>query len=328
MPVSAADRHFLLSPLLGSNNYAIRKTNITLSRIHPIAVKKLSVESVVIIKRVAMPEGPEIRIAADNIAKIIEGQIIDDIDVGLAHLCKGARRLKGHKVERVETQGKAMLIHFANQFSIYSHNQLYGVWKTSQRGVLPDTKRSLRLALHTKASSALLYSASDIGIYETHRLIEHPFLSKIGPDILQPTMSWQTLSERLSSKRFRNRSLSSLYLDQHFIAGIGNYLRSEILFAAGLHPDFKPKQLSVRQIEDLATQSLNVSKRAYETKGYTVPDDLFEQLLVTDSDYENVRFMVFNRHQLPCRHCVHPITKAQRNGRRIYWCEHCQRPPR
>ncbi len=33
-----------------------------------------------------MPEGPEIRTAADKIAKIIEGKVIEDIEVGLPRL--------------------------------------------------------------------------------------------------------------------------------------------------------------------------------------------------------------------------------------------------
>ena len=71
-----------------------------------------------------MPEGPEIRLAADKIAKVIEGQQIEDIEVGLPHLTQGAAKLKGRRVEQVETRGKAMLIHFDNQLSVYSHNQL------------------------------------------------------------------------------------------------------------------------------------------------------------------------------------------------------------
>ena len=271
-----------------------------------------------------MPEGPEIRLAADKIAKVIEGKQIDDIEVGLPHLHQGAERLKGHTVSHVETRGKAMLIHFNNQLSIYSHNQLYGVWMTAKRGEMPNTKRSLRLALHTAEQSALLYSASDIGIYQLKELDEHPFLRKIGPDILQPNLTWPTIRDRLLSKRFCNRSVSALYLDQHYIAGIGNYLRSEILFAAGIHPDYKPKQLSEKQVAELAKQTLLISKRAYETKGHTVPNALAKKLAKTKGSYESVRFMAFNREEQPCRQCVSPIVKAQRNGRRIYWCEICQ----
>ncbi|WP_371194780.1 endonuclease VIII [Glaciecola sp. SC05] len=271
-----------------------------------------------------MPEGPEIRLAADKIAKVIEGKKIEAIEVGLPHLYQPAKILAGQRVEKVETRGKAMLIHFDNQLSVYSHNQLYGVWKTAKRGSLPKTKRSLRLALHTKDQSALLYSASDIGVYERGELNEHPFLRKLGPDILQADLTWQTLRKQLLAKRFCNRGLSALYLDQQFIAGIGNYLRTEILFAAGIHPDYKPKQLSPEQLKALAKQTLVIGRRAYATRGHTVPESLGKKLSKTKGSYESVRFMAFNREQLPCRVCVTPIIKAQRNGRRIYWCERCQ----
>ncbi|AGH46786.1 endonuclease VIII [Paraglaciecola psychrophila 170] len=45
-----------------------------------------------------MPEGPEIRIAADKIAKIIEGKVIEDIEVGLPRLLEPSQKLKGIKV--------------------------------------------------------------------------------------------------------------------------------------------------------------------------------------------------------------------------------------
>jgi len=271
-----------------------------------------------------MPEGPEIRLAADKIAKVIEGQTIELIEVGLAHLSVPAKLLTGKKVERVETRGKAMLIHFDNGMSVYSHNQLYGVWKTAKRGEVPNTKRSLRLALHTAQNSALLYSASDIGVYKHEELSAHPFLSKIGPDILQPGLKWQDVRKQLQAKHFCGRGLSALYLDQHFIAGIGNYLRTEILFAAGIHPDYKPKQLSTAHLKRLAQQTLIISQRAYLTKGHTVPETLGNRLAKTKGNYESIRFMAFNRENQLCRHCVSPIIKAQRNGRRIYWCEVCQ----
>lgn len=271
-----------------------------------------------------MPEGPEIRRAADEIAKVIEGKTIESIEVGLPHLVKPAEKLTGKKVEQVETRGKAMLIHFDNQLTVYSHNQLYGVWKTSKRGVLPKTKRSLRLALHTKDKSALLYSASDIAVYERGELNEHPFLKRLGPDILHSNTTWQMLRKQLLAKNFCNRGLSALYLDQHFIAGIGNYLRSEILFAAGIHPDRKPKQLTKAQLASLAKQTLIVAQRAYVSKGHTTPDALAKTLAKSKGAYENVRFMVFNREEQSCRLCVTPIIKAQRNGRRIYWCPQCQ----
>ncbi|MCC6706705.1 MAG: hypothetical protein IT492_03995 [Gammaproteobacteria bacterium] len=45
---------------------------------------------------------------------------------------------------------------------------------------------------------------------------------------------------------FRRRSVAALYLDQGFLAGIGNYLRSEILFFAGVSPQARPMDLDAR----------------------------------------------------------------------------------
>ena len=134
---------------------------------------------------------------------------------------------------------------------------------------LPETNRSLRLGLHTDEHSALLYSASDISVWPREKLSEHPFLRKLGPDILNQAVTPEVILQRLTSSQFRKRSLAALYLDQAFLAGMGNYLRSEILFFAGIYPDKKPADLSDEQINHLAEQTLQVTYRSYETGGYT-----------------------------------------------------------
>jgi endonuclease-8 len=44
---------------------------------------------------------------------------------------------------------------------------------------------------------------------------------------------------RLLSPKFRNRQFSGLLLDQAFLAGLGNYLRVEILWEVGLARSIK-----------------------------------------------------------------------------------------
>ncbi len=271
-----------------------------------------------------MPEGPEIRRAADKVAKVVAGQFIEVVGFGQPALQQHEESLTGQTVTRIETRGKAMLTHFDHGYTIYSHNQLYGVWRTRKRGQLPNTKRSLRLALHTATHSALLYSASDISVWETAALGQHPFLSRLGPDILADDLHWGTLAERLQSKTFARRGLSTVYLDQSFVAGIGNYLRSEILFAAGIHPDHKANMLSAAACERLARSTLLIGQRSYQTGGYTVAPELLTALEHARQPYESVRFMVFNRADLPCRLCGDTIIRQARSSRRIYWCPSCQ----
>jgi endonuclease-8 len=273
-----------------------------------------------------MPEGPEIRLAADALAAVLNDQIVEEIEFGQAPLKKFESELVGQAVSRVTNHGKAMLTHFDNGLSIYSHNQLYGLWKIVSRGQLPNTKRSLRLALHTNAHSALLYSASDISVWPTANLVEHPFLKKLGPDVLDADLRWSHLHDRLLSSRFSARSLAALYLDQSYLAGIGNYLRSEILFVAKVNPWQKPSAISKSGIERLAKASINISTQSYRTRGVTNTLRREKALKLEGYRFEDRRFLVFNRESLPCYTCNQPIVNTPVGSRRLYWCPSCQAP--
>ena len=97
-----------------------------------------------------MPEGPEIRLAADRIARVLVGKTVTDIEFGLPRLRRFRTHLIGTKVMAVDTRGKAMLTRFGNGLTMYSHNQLYGRWYAVRRPSLPDTGRQLRVALHIR----------------------------------------------------------------------------------------------------------------------------------------------------------------------------------
>lgn len=271
-----------------------------------------------------MPEGPEIRRAADRIEAVLAGRVIESISFGLPRLQRYAKILRGQRVQALETRGKALLTHFENDWTIYSHNQLYGVWRIVARDHLPETGRSLRIALHTKTHSALLYSASDISVWPTPEINQHPFLSRIGPDILAPDLHWREVAARLASPEFRRRRLEALYLDQRFLAGIGNYLRAEILFAAALNPLRNAASLGRGERGALARATLEVSRRSYATAGITLPPRLAKRLVSQGFRREQRRFFVFGRDGQPCYRCGGEIARAETGGRRLYWCPGCQ----
>jgi endonuclease-8 len=271
-----------------------------------------------------MPEGPEIRRAADKVEAVLKDKTVERIQFGLQKLKKFSKALTGTKVLQLETRGKALLTHFDSGHTIYSHNQLYGVWRVVKRDKLPKTNRQLRLALHTDQHSALLYSASDISVWKTEKIEEHPFLQRIGPDILNPNLTWREVAERLQSRTFAGRALNSVYLDQAFLAGLGNYLRSEILFIAGIHPARKARELSKGEIGKLAHITLDISQRSYASQGVTIPDRQYKALKKKGVSYGKARFFVFSRANQPCRVCKTKIQRSTANSRRIYTCATCQ----
>ena len=271
-----------------------------------------------------MPEGPEIRLAADRVAKVLLDQPIVEVSFGLPQLQRFEKRLTGKTVTAVDTRGKAMLMRFDCGLTLYSHNQLYGRWFTVRRPKLPKTSRSLRVALHTPTHSALLYSASDIQVLSDKQLSQHPFLKRLGPDILDQVLTAEQIVRRLASPEFRNRALGSLYLDQGFLAGNGNYLRSEILWAAGVEPSLKPAQLDAVVLQRIATETLAISRRSYRTRGVTVLPGLAKDLKASGLTYQKYRFYVFGREGLPCHGCGTDIERRSMGSRNIFVCPTCQ----
>ncbi len=274
-----------------------------------------------------MPEGPEIRRAADLLQTAIASKPLTKVWFKFAPLKEYESVLAKSSVSGFETHGKALLTHFACGLSIYSHNQLYGVWKIAQRGKVPKTSRDLRLAIHTEKVAVFLFSASDISVWRTESLHEHPFLRKLGPDALNPKLSSTELALRLIHPRFANKALAGLLLDQSFLAGMGNYLRTEVLFCAGLHPSTRPKDLSELDCTRLAEQLLSVTRRSYATGGVTNEAAIAGILQGDGAPFEGYRFAAFERAGRPCYQCGSMIERMELAGRRLYFCPECQSKP-
>lgn len=271
-----------------------------------------------------MPEGPEIHRQADRLRDVLEGRVAEEVFFEFEHLRRWIPRLSGRRIEHVQAQGKAMLVRFEDGPVVYSHNQLYGRWFVRRAGNLPNTRRSLRFAVHTEAHSALLYSASTIEVLEPGALAEHPFLGKLGPDPLDPALEWRTMHARLEDPAWRRRQIAALLLDQGFCAGLGNYLRSEIAFAARVHPRRRPMDLDGRARGRLARAIVDITRRAYETGGITRPPKEAARLKKAGLRRREYRHWVFGLAGRPCPRCATKIDKVELAGRRIYLCAACQ----
>lgn len=273
---------------------------------------------------VAMPEGPEIHRAADKIRKVLEGKTIEAVEVTLPRYADRVHEFQNKTVLKVEARGKAMLIHF-DSFVLYSHNQLYGRWTVNKRETAAKNwNRSLRIALSTKSHTCRLWSATDILMLEPWEVSGHQYIEKLGPDVVIQETTELQLVEHMNQKKFQRRRLKTLLLDQGFFAGIGNYLRSEILFTAGLHPDRTVASLNEEEKKNLATQALFLSRQSFQVPGITVDLELYEQLRDIGLTRGKARHWVFTRNDLPCHRCGDLIVHTRPGKRRLDYCAQCQ----
>ena len=148
------------------------------------------------------------------------------------------------------------------------------------------------------------------------QLLTHPFLQRVGPDVLDMRLTASDVKARLLSAAFRNRQFSGLLLDQAFLAGLGNYLRVEILWDVGLAAQHKASQLSDAQLDALSHALLDIPRLSYHTRG-----------VVDDNKHHGAlfRFRVFHRDGEVCERCGGVIEKTTLSSRPFYWCPGCQR---
>jgi len=271
-----------------------------------------------------MPEGPEIWRAARKVGAALEGRTADRVELHFDALRRFEEKLTGEVIEEVSPRGKAMLIRFESGLHLYSHNQLYGRWYVTKAGKVPNTTRSLRVALHNEAHSAWLYSASDVSVLRADELDSHPFLKKLGPDVLDARVTAQHVLDRLRSKTFARRRLTALLLDQAFLCGLGNYLRTEILFVARVTPESRPCDLEDATLDELAHACLDLSRRSLKTGGVT--NDPERARALKDAGWSRARYrhFAFSRAGQSCHLCGETIERIEAGSRRLYVCPGCQ----
>ena len=275
-----------------------------------------------------MPEGPEIRREALAIAEAVVGQPMVRIDYRVPRLARRARTLRNATVTAVSSRGKAMLIAYSNGLTHYSHNQLYGKWRVLAVARLPKLlerrERSVRVILQTATHAAVLLSATQIELLTRAELARHPFLAKLGPDVLDRSTTVRTVKSRLRKPEFARRSLAALLLDQSFLAGLGNYLRSDILHVTGLRHFARPMDLSDDAITSLARATLELPRLSLKTGGATNDPAVVRKLERQGVKPGARRFRVYNRAAQPCWTCGTPVERVDVAGRGIYFCATCQ----
>ena len=269
-----------------------------------------------------MPEGPEIHAQTLKLRTLLEGHRAE-LECLYPPLASSLAGLSGQRMARVRAQGKAFLLTFEAGQTLYAHMQLYGRWQFHSSDKPPRTRRQLRLRFSRAGRSASLYSATDLELLEATQLASHGYLSRLGPDLLDPEVDDARLVSTLLDRRFQGRQLASLLLDQSFWAGVGNYLRSEILFCAGVAPDTRPRQLPLDQGRKLARSARSLALRSLRTGGLTNHPELVAPARKQGQSRRHYRHWVFAREGHPCWLCQQPVRKEEWNSRRLYRCSGC-----
>lgn len=297
-----------------------------------------------------MPEGPEVRRFADDLARALAGKKILSVSArtkdARAWLTANPQALPGRKILSVTAVGKNIIGIIDGGFYFYSHQMMWGRWFTHKKSEAPEVEKLERARIVTTNSVAILRSAPIFRVGAADPFKAIPYLAEIGPDCL-PSKGNEFDSKEFVSrlKKHGGSFVGTAILDQSVVAGIGNYLRAEILFLARINPWTKVENLTRSELMRLTKLIPEVSLRAYQMNGVTVTDQLQQRMAIDDSlvyvpgkEYGR-RHYVFRRTNLPCLICNEPVKQLRQSlakaneveeealSRIMYFCAKCQRVP-
>ena len=137
-------------------------------------------------------------------------------------------------------------------------------------------------------------------------------MKEYGPDLLQEQISLTQYINKVRSIRSDTMGICKFLLTQKYFSGIGNYLKSEILFHAKVHPRRSIKSLSDEELESILKWSLHLIRDSYHTGGATL------------SDYQSPLGEVGNFKKYVYSQNDPRISYAEIDGRGTYWREDLQ----
>jgi endonuclease VIII len=267
-----------------------------------------------------MPEGPEIFLAAREVHEAVAGKA-SSLQLFYPPLAAKIRSLRGIPIKRVHARSKAMLTEFANGVVLYSHNQLYGEWVIHAANE-PLLQKQVRLVITTAKHQAVLYSATDFAWLRAGKEDEHPYIAKLGPEVLSDQVRAAHIAQRLAA--FPRRVIADALLDQHVLAGLGNYLRADILLVAKINPLRKINTLTPSELLRIAKACKTLTQRSVQRQGVVRPWAQYLAARKAGADYEAARFYAFDREGAPCWECATPIARMTQGGRGLFYCPNCQ----
>ncbi len=277
-----------------------------------------------------MPELPEVETIVRALAPRITGADILDVRATSHAKWATAARATGGRITDVRRRGKHIIIDLEGPQSLDVHLGMSGVVALLEHAPelpLPEPVRHERLLLLTGSSSGLaLVRLTDM------RGFGHAMLSTrsadgaldlashaaMGPE---PLGDWPA-EAFVDLARGRRAPIKALLLDQSVVAGVGNYLADEALFAARVHPATPANELSDHKLHTLHAAVRDVIASSLAQGGASLRN--YRQL---DGERGSTQeqLLAYGRVDLPCQRCGTPMRKLVVAGRGSTFCPRCQR---
>jgi formamidopyrimidine-DNA glycosylase len=278
-------------------------------------------------------EGPQTRALADHLNEIVTGKPVLRIVVPEHRWQANVLLLNcvGQVIQRVRSHGKWLFFDFSHgvtwlcqlitraKWTIFSEKDAQkfagpeeGDQGHSVKGGAVRRGRALITVFFRNGNgeplAAVLTGRPIFAILPSEKVWSHPEVKAMGPDPLATATFHDDFPYRL--RQHPTRTVAAALLDQEIVAGLGNMLKCEILFATRFSPGVKIGTLVASQIDFLAGTVVGIVATAstFASKNQPFP------------------YRVYDRAGMPCPICGTEITvdRSGQDGHLTWYCPGCQ----
>jgi endonuclease VIII len=266
-----------------------------------------------------MPEGHSVHRTANKFAELFVDSKLK-ISSPQGRFAEQATLVSGRKLVESSAIGKQLFLGFDNKLTIRVHLGIYGKWNfyNVPLSKAPEVWGQVRARFGSSTASADLRGPTVCEVVDASEVLA--VLNRLGPDPLRADPSGKEAFRFVSKVKASATPLGSLLMNQAVISGIGNVYRAELLFRSGISPHRAGNQVSEQALLAIWDDAVTLMKIGVKTGLMLTRDDFLKAKVPIEE-----RYYVYKREGLPCRNCGKKVKLELFYGRKLYWCNSCQR---
>jgi formamidopyrimidine-DNA glycosylase len=278
-----------------------------------------------------VPELPEVETVRRGLQKILEGEVIEGVEVRDTRLRypvdekKLGRGLPGRRIKELRRRAKYLLILLEADGA---REEACLIIHLGMSGRVYFSKKEETAQPHTHVIFSLR-GGRELHFRDPRRfgLVDLVPLASLEDDRRFSSLGVEPLSDECSAEYFFDRSrklrqpVKNFLMDSRRVVGVGNIYASEALFLARVHPQRAVGRISLETWGRITAVVKEVLGEAIRQGGTTLND--FQGPDGT-AGYFQVLLRVYGREGEDCSECGATVRKKVLAGRSTYYCPRCQ----
>jgi formamidopyrimidine-DNA glycosylase len=220
-----------------------------------------------------MPEGPEVKNMVLHLNKFLSGKTLHQIVIHSGRYSKKNPDNFSKFIEKlplkiieVRNKGKFIWFQFEGGWTMWNTLGMTGGWK------LEKDKHSHCEFILDNDKSLWFNDIRNFGTIKFCNNVEdfEKKIKSLGPDILEDEFTLEIFESLLKQNKLKEKTLPEIFMNQKYLSGLGNYLKSEILYESKISPFRKLGDITDSDIQILYKNIKKISLASLKAGGATI----------------------------------------------------------